>query len=191
MKKHLQFNDITALSLGWRAARRKAEKERRAEREKEQSSSSLLCIFIKENMTSLPLVLSFFSRPFGCFVSLIYIFFPFLSPHPFSSVLAHPFLVLPPTHFPVLSIVSPYSSIWAIQFCRMRSCLSTMYLFSALCCPGYSSQSTGLSEGLECFISKRYKSALLPAVLAPSSPGTCHFTPHPTPRHHSTLMSNH
>lgn len=54
MKKHLQFNDITALSLGWRAARRKAEKERRAEREKEQSSSSLLCIFIKENMTSLP-----------------------------------------------------------------------------------------------------------------------------------------
>lgn len=74
MKKHLQFNDITALSLGWRAARRKAEKERRVEREKEQSSSSLLCIFIRENITSLPLLFSFSFLSFGFFVSLIYIF---------------------------------------------------------------------------------------------------------------------
>jgi hypothetical protein len=87
--------------------------------------------------------------------------------------------------------VSRYSSIWAIQFCLMRSRLSTMYLFSVLCSPGYSSQSTGLSEGLERFISKHYKSAHLPAALAPGSPGTCHFTPHPNPRPHSTLMSNH
>lgn len=77
MKKHLQFNDITALSLGWRAARRKAEKERRVEREKEQSSSSLLCIFIKENITSFPLSFSFSFSSFGFFVSLIYIFFLF------------------------------------------------------------------------------------------------------------------
>lgn len=63
MKKHLQFNDITALSSGWRAARRKAEKERRAEREKEQSSSSLLCIFISRRiLLPSPLVLSFFPR---------------------------------------------------------------------------------------------------------------------------------
>lgn len=75
MKKHLQFNDITALSLGWRAARRKAEKERRVEREKEQSSSSLLCIFIKENITSFPLLFSFSFSSFDFFVSLIYIFF--------------------------------------------------------------------------------------------------------------------
>lgn len=73
MKKHLQFNDITALSLGWRAARRKAEKERRAEREKEQSSSSLLCIFIKENITSFPSCSLFLSSSFGFFVSLVYI----------------------------------------------------------------------------------------------------------------------
>lgn len=77
MKKHLQFNDITALSLGWRAARRKAEKERRVEREKEQSSSSLLCIFIKENITSFSLLFSFSFSSFGFFVSLIYIFFLF------------------------------------------------------------------------------------------------------------------
>lgn len=109
--------------------------------------------------------------------------FSFLfSPHPLSSVLAHPFLVLPPTHFPVLSFVSLYSSIWAIRFCLMRSCLSTMYLFSVLCCPGYSSQSTGLSEGLERFISKHYKCALFPAVLAPGSPALV-ISLHPHPPH--------
>ena len=96
MKKHLQFNDITALSLGWRAARRKAEKERRVEREKEQSSSSLLCIFIKENITSFPFLFSFSFASFGFFVSLIYIFFfsAFLS-----SVHFCLFLILPLTHF--------------------------------------------------------------------------------------------
>lgn len=77
MRKHLQFNDITALSSGWRAARRRAERERRVEREKEQSSSSLLCIFIKENITSFPFLFSFSFLSFGFFVSLIYIFFLF------------------------------------------------------------------------------------------------------------------
>jgi len=77
MKKHLQFNDITALSLGWRAARRKAERERRVEREKEQSSSSLLCIFIKENITSFPLLFSFLSL--FAFLSHSFTFFSFLS----------------------------------------------------------------------------------------------------------------
>lgn len=122
MKKHLQFNDITALSLGWRAARRKAEKERRAEREKEQSSSSLLCIFIKENITSFPSCSLFLFSSFGFFVSLIYI-----PPPPFClSVLRSvlPFLTLPRTRFLSLSIVPPDSSIRAIQFCLMRSCLS-------------------------------------------------------------------
>ena len=78
MKKHLQFNDITALSLGWRAARRKAEKERRVEREKEQSSSSLLCIFIKENITSFPLLFSFFFFVFWLFCLTHLHFFSFL-----------------------------------------------------------------------------------------------------------------
>lgn len=170
MKKHLQFNDITALSLGWRAARRKAEKEKRAEREKEQSSSLLLCIFIKENMTSLPSCSLFLFPSFWllCLTHLHFLSFPPLPT--LSSVRTHPFLVSPPTHFRVLPIVSRYSSTWAVQFCLMRSCLSTMYLFSVLCCCCYSSQSTGLSEGLERLISKRYKSALLPSVLAPGCP---------------------
>lgn len=121
MKKHLQFNDITALSLGWRAARRKAEKERRAEREKEQSSSSLLCIFIKENITSFSSCSLFLFSSFGFFVSLIYI-----PPLSCLSVLRSvlPFLILPQTHFLSLSFVPPDSSIRAIQFCLMRSCLS-------------------------------------------------------------------
>lgn len=110
--------------------------------------------------------------------------FSFLfSPLPtLSSVRTHPFLVSPPTHFRVLSIVSRYSSTWAIQFCLMRSCLSTMYLFSVLCCRCYSSQSTGLSEGLERFISKRYKSALLPSVLAPGCPALVISLSPQTPR---------
>lgn len=122
MKKHLQFNDITALSLGWRAARRKAEKERRAEREKEQSSSSLLCIFIKENITSSPLVLPF-SSPLLAFLSHSFTFPPLFCLSVLCS-LSPFFLISPLTHFPLLSIVSPYSSIWAIQFCLMRRCLS-------------------------------------------------------------------
>lgn len=87
MKKHLQFNDITALSLGWRAARRKAAKERRGEREKEQSSSSLLCIFIKENITSFSPLLFSFLVLFAFFLSHS---FPFAFP---SFLLSHP-----PTH---------------------------------------------------------------------------------------------
>lgn len=132
MKKHLQFNDITALSLGWRAARRKAEKERRVERETEQSSSSLLCIFIKENITSFPFLFSFSFLSSGFFVSLIYIFF---SSAFLSSVHFCLFLVLPLTHFFPLSIVCPYSSILAIQFYLIRSCLSHNVSFSLCCTP--------------------------------------------------------
>lgn len=90
MKKHLQFNDITALSLGWRAARRKAEKERRAEREKEQSSSSLLCIFIKENITSFPSCSLFLFSFFG-FFCLTHLHSPPLLPlcPPFSLTLSY------------------------------------------------------------------------------------------------------
>lgn len=135
MKKHLQFNDITALSLGWRAARRKAEKERRVEREKEQSSSSLLCIFIKENITSFPLLFSFSFPSFGFFVSLIYIFFSFL---PFCPLFTFSFiLILPLTHFFFFSpsIVSPYSSVLAIQFYLIRSCLSYNVSFLLCCTP--------------------------------------------------------
>lgn len=102
MKKHLQFNDITALSLGWRAARRKAERERRGEREKEQSSSSLLCIFIKENITSFPLLFSFLS-PFA-FLSHSFTFCSFLSFSPLCSLL--PFSPPIASHHP-LPIVSP------------------------------------------------------------------------------------
>lgn len=88
MKKHLQFNDITALSLGWRAARRKAEKEKRAEREKEQSSSLLLCIFIKENMTSLPSC-SLFLFPSFWLLCLTHLhFLSFSPPSPLSPLFA-------------------------------------------------------------------------------------------------------
>lgn len=136
MKKHLQFNDITALSLGWRAARRKAEKERRVEREKEQSSSSLLCIFIKENITSFPLAFSFSFSSFGFLVSLIYIFFFFFCFCAFlSSVHFQFFLILPLTHFFSPSIVRPYSSVLAIQFYLIRSCLSHNVSFLLCCTP--------------------------------------------------------
>lgn len=128
MKKHLQFNDITALSLGWRAARRKAERERRVEREKEQSSSSLLCIFIKENITSFPLLFSFLFL--FAFLSHSSTFFSFLSfcllcsLLPFSSTATDSFPFTTPP-----SIVSPYSSIWPIQFLPIRSCLSNNVSF--------------------------------------------------------------
>ena len=134
MKKHLQFNDITALSLGWRAARRKAEKERRVEREKEQSSSSLLCIFIKENITSFPLLFSFFFLVFWLFLSHSFTFF-FLfclsvlcSLLPFSHIAMDSFLFF-------LSIVCPYSSILTIQFYLLRSCLSYNVSFFLCCTP--------------------------------------------------------
>lgn len=135
MKKHLQFNDITALSLGWRAARRKAEKERRVEREKEQSSSSLLCIFIKENITSFPLLFSFSFPSFGFFVSLIYIFFLFCL-----SVLCSLLALSLYCHWLISfffspSIVSPYSSVLAIQFYLIRSCLSYNVSFLLCCTP--------------------------------------------------------
>lgn len=101
MKKHLQFNDITALSLGWRAARRKAERERRVEREKEQSSSSLLCIFIKENITSFPLLFSFLFL--FAFLSHSFTFFSFLPFSLFCSLLPFSYTatessLLPPPH---------------------------------------------------------------------------------------------
>lgn len=142
MKKHLQFNDITALSLGWRAARRKAEKERRVEREKEQSSSSLLCIFIKENITSFPpLVLFSFSLCFFCLTHfhlplspLFSLLFTFTSP----SLLHCPALIA--FHRPVPSPLFPlwglHSSIGGIQFSlkqkqkpRRRSSLSANVSF--------------------------------------------------------------
>lgn len=151
MKKHLQFNDITALSLGWRAARRKAERERKVEREKEQSSSSLLCIFIKENITSFPLLFSFLFL--FAFLSHSSTFFSFLSfcllcsLLPFSSTATDSFPFTTPP-----SIVSPYSSIWPIQFLPIRNCLSnnvSFFFFPAvLYSRRYSSQSTGLLEGL-------------------------------------------
>lgn len=133
MKKHLQFNDITALSLGWRAARRKAEKERRVEREKEQSSSSLLCIFIRENITSFPLLFSFSFSSFGFFVSLIYIFL-LLCLSVLCSLLAFPYIATDSFLFS-LPIVSPYSSILAIQFYLRRSCLSHNVSFFLRCTP--------------------------------------------------------
>lgn len=132
MKKHLQFNDITALSLGWRAARRKAEKERRVEREKEQSSSSLLCIFIKGNITSFPLLFSFSFSSFGFFCLTHLHFFLFCL-----SVLCSllPFSYIAMDSFLFLSIVSPYSSILAIQFYLIRSCLSHNVSFFLCCTP--------------------------------------------------------
>lgn len=132
MKKHLQFNDITALSLGWRAARRKAERERRGEREKEQSSSSLLCIFIKENITSFPLLFSFLS-PFA-FLSHSFTFCSFLSFSPLCSLL--PFSPPVASHHP-LPIVSPDPSARPIHvffylffFYLEEAVYPTMYLSS-------------------------------------------------------------
>lgn len=133
MKKHLQFNDITALSLGWRAARRKAEKERRVEREKEQSSSSLLCIFIKENITSFPLLFSFFFFIFWLFCPTHLHFFSFL---PFCPLFTSAFFSY--CHGLIsffLSIVCPYSSILTIQFYLLRSCLSYNVSFFLCCTP--------------------------------------------------------
>lgn len=194
MKKHLQFNDITALSLGWRAARRKAEKERRAEREKEQSSSSLLCIFIKENITSSPLVLPF-SSPLLAFLSHSFTF----PPLSWLSVLCSlsPFFLY---HHWLIFLFSPLCLLIHLfgpfSFALWDAVYPTMYLFSVLYCHCYGSQSTGLSEGLERFISKHYKSALSPSCLLPApwylsfyftSIAVFSFTP----RHRSTLMSNH
>lgn len=178
MKKHLQFNDITALSLGWRAARRKAEKERRAEREKEQSSSSLLCIFIKENITSFPSCSLFLFSSFGFFVSLIYIPPPLLP-------LCPPFsLTFSYTATDSFSF-SLHCASWFIY--SGHSVLPYEKLFIPQCIfflcgavTAIASQSTGLLEGLERFISKHYKSALLPSVPAPSSADTWHFSAHPS-----------
>lgn len=177
MKKHLQFNDITALSLGWRAARRKAEKERRAEREKEQSSSSLLCIFIKENITSFPSCSLFLFSSFGFFVSLIYIPPPPASLSPVQSYLflyCHGLIFFLSPLCLLIHLFGPFS------FALWEAVYPTMYLFSVWGCHCYSSQSTGLLGGLERFISKHYKSALLPSVPAPSSADTWHFTAHPS-----------
>lgn len=133
MKKHLQFNDITALSLGWRAARRKAEKERRVEREKEQSSSSLLCIFIKENLLLSPLHSLFLFRRLAFLCHSFTFFFCFCAF--LSSVHFQLFLILPLTHFFSPSIVRPYSSVLAIQFYLIRSCLSHNVSFLLCCTP--------------------------------------------------------
>lgn len=158
MKKHLQFNDITALSLGWRAARRKAEKERRAEREKEQSSSSLLCIFIKETITSSPSCSLFLFSSFAFFLSHSFAFFPFSAS--LSSVHSPFFLHC----LWLISFFSPLCPLFIYlghSFLPYEKLFIPQCIFSpVLCCLCYSSQSTGLSEGLERFISKHYKSAL-------------------------------
>lgn len=133
MKKHLQFNDITALSLGWRAARRKAEKERRVEREKEQSSSSLLCIFIKENITSPPRPpprslflfrrLAFLSHSFTFFFCSAFL----------SSVHFYLLLILPLTHFFFFSPLCVFIHLfWPFSFTLEEAVYPTMYLFSCV-----------------------------------------------------------
>lgn len=137
MKKHLQFNDITALSLGWRAARRKAERERRVEREKEQSSSSLLCIFIRGKYyffppTPTPLF-SFFFLVFWLFLSHSFTFFFFSAS--LSSVPFRLLLILPPTHFFFLSL-SPLCvliHLWGpFSFTLEEAVYPTMYPFSCV-----------------------------------------------------------
>lgn len=151
MKKHLQFNDITALSLGWRAARRKAERERKVEREKEQSSSSLLCIFIKENITSFPLLFSFLFL--FAFLSHSSTFFSFLSfcllcsLLPFSSTATDSFpFTTPPFHCVALFIYLAHS-VFTYKELFIQQCI--FFFFSAvLYSRRYSSQSTGLLEGL-------------------------------------------
>lgn len=142
MKKHLQFNDITALSLGWRAARRKAERERKVEREKEQSSSSLLCIFIKENITSFPLLFSFLFL--FAFLSHSSTFFSFLSfcllcsLLPFSSTATDSFpFTTPPFHCVALFIYLVHSVL-------PRNCLSnnvSFFFFPPCCTPGATAHS--------------------------------------------------
>lgn len=198
MKKHLQFNDITALSLGWRAARRKAERERRVEREKEQSSSSLLCIFIKENITSFLLLFSFlFLFAFLSHSFTFFLFSPFLS-----SVHFYLFLPLPQTRFlsppPHPPIVSPYSSIWPIQFLPIRSCLSnnvSFFFFFPPCCTlgarAHSQQDCWKDYNVS-FQSATNLLAFPPSPLshvspvprrcaAPSGPGSSHTHPAPAP----------
>lgn len=135
MKKHLQFNDITALGLGWRAARRKAEKERRVEREKEQSSSSLLCIFIKENITSFSLVLFFF------FVLWVSFFFCLTHLHFFSFLPLCPLSIFAFFFHGqwLISFSSPLCPlihlVWPFSFTLEEAVYPTMYLFSPCCTP--------------------------------------------------------
>ena len=195
MKKHLQFNDITALSLGWRAARRKAEKERRVEREKEQSSSSLLCIFIKENITSFPLLFSFFFFVFWLFCLTHLHFFSFL---PFCPLFTSAFFSY--CHGLIsffLSIVCPYSSILTIQFYLLRSCLSYNVSFFLCCTPSAIAHSQQDCRGIITFHFKALQICSLAFSLCPCFLWylSFYFTFISvfsfTPTRHSTPMSNH
>ena len=132
MKKHLQFNDITALSLGWRAARRKAEKERRVEREKNKVHLPF-CAFLSRKILLLSPSCSLFLLRLLAFLSHSFTFFSFL---PFCPLFTFAFFSY--CHWLIsffLSIVCPYSSILAIQFYLIRSCLSHNVSFFLCCTP--------------------------------------------------------
>lgn len=125
MKKHLQFNDITALSLGWRAARRGAEREESRKRGGKRTKFIFPFVhFYQGNITSFP-PLVLLSCVFFCLFHLHFSFFPsrllFNFSLPFIAFWFDSLCALCALYmFPILSLLSPKENVYP-ALCRFSS----------------------------------------------------------------------
>lgn len=129
------------LQLSAQAGVLRGEKQKKRGEQKEKKNKVHLpfCAFLSRKILLLSPSCSLFLLRLLAFLSHSFAFF-FFSAF-LSSVHFYIFLILPLTHFFFLSIVSPYSSILAIQFYLIRSCLSYSVSFFLCCTPSAIAQS--------------------------------------------------